>query len=395
MKNLFRPCPICDNLNGEILHTQLFSLPHHSPLPKKYDVVFCTECGFVFADTPVNQIIYNKYYTLLSKYEDLTISTGGGGYIYDYLRIELSTTNIQRILPNHTSTILDMGCANGGLLKSLKLLGYQNLLGIDPSISCNNHVNNLGIHCIQGDIFSETFIQLTQTFDCIILTHVLEHIFDLSVAIKNLSSKLNDNGILYIEVPDASRYSDYYMVPYYYIDCEHINHFDHYSLSNLITSKGFVQIETKNIEFSVNESNSYPAVYSIFQKSGFVNRAFQKSDSSKISFLDFIEQSKNNHENDHIINRLVESREPIIIWGAGQFTLRLLANSDLGKCNIQGFVDSDFTKQGKVLDGKSISNPDILKHNNSIILICSALHSNNIHQEIIKMGIANLVYIMK
>ena len=178
-----------------------------------------------------------------------------------------------------------MGCANGGLLKTLKLFGYQNIMGIDPSKACNKHVNNLGIPCIDGDIFSSLFELLSKTFDCIILTQALEHIYYLSMTIENLPSKLNENCILYIEVPDSSSYADYYMVPDYYIDCKHINHFDNNSLSNLITSKGFTQLEINNFEFKVNENNSYPAVYSIFKKTKQVNvEGLNKSDSSKISF---------------------------------------------------------------------------------------------------------------
>ena len=36
MKQLFRPCPICDSLNGEVLHKQLFLLPSNSILPNEY-----------------------------------------------------------------------------------------------------------------------------------------------------------------------------------------------------------------------------------------------------------------------------------------------------------------------------------------------------------------------
>ncbi len=394
MKHLFRPCPICNNLNGEILHKQLFILPSNSPLPDELDIISCNKCGFVFADTPANQKQYNEYYTLLSKYEELEIASGGGTESYDYMRLEKTTFTIQRILPNQSASILDMGCANGGLLNSLKKLGYQNIMGIDPSKACNNHVKNLGIHCIEGDIFSESFRDLSQTFDCIILTHVLEHIYDLSDAIMNLSLKLNKNGVLYIEVPDASRYADYYMVPYYYIDCEHINHFDFNSLSNLITSKGFTELETKNIEFKVNETNNYPAVYSIFKKTEFVEKVLEESSISKISILKFIEQSKNNNENNEIIKQLVDSKEPILIWGAGQFTLRLLANSELRNCNIHGFIDSDSNKQGKKIMNHTVFPPKYLDDKPISILICSALHHSDILKTINETSINRNIYIM-
>lgn len=396
MKHLFRPCPICNNQEGEILHKQVFTLPSNSPLPNEYEIVSCLNCGFVFADTSVDQTIYNNYYTLLSKYEDIEISSGGGIGSYDHLRLELTAATIHRILPDHSANILDMGCANGGLLYALKQLGYKNIMGIDPSKSCNNHVNNLGILCIEGDIFSASFSQLSKTFDCIILTHVLEHIYDLSTAIINLSSKLNENGILFVEVPDASRYSDYYIVPYYYIDCEHINHFDQNSISNLICSKGFTRLETRNIEFKVNDTNSYPAVYSIFQKTNqLISKVFNISDDAKESFLKFVEQSINNNENDKIIQKLVENQDPIIIWGVGQYTMRLLANSALSKCNIKGFIDSDSNKQGKKILNHHIFHPDFLENKNISVVICSALHYSEIIKRIEKMNAQIKVFIMK
>lgn len=79
MKQLSRLCPIFNNKQGEILHKQLFSLPSNSPLPNEYEVVSYQNCGFVFADTPANQIIYNEYYTHLSKYEELDIASGRNG----------------------------------------------------------------------------------------------------------------------------------------------------------------------------------------------------------------------------------------------------------------------------------------------------------------------------
>jgi hypothetical protein len=396
MKQLFRSCPICTNPKGKVLHKQLFSLPSNSPLPHELDIVFCSNCGFVFADTPVNQLVYNEYYTLLSKYEDIEISTGSGTDSFDLLRLEAAVNIIQRILPFKSAKILDMGCANGGLLKVLNNLGYQNVIGVDPSETCIKHIESCGIKCIKGDIFSQSFQDLSTTFDCIILTHVLEHIYDLNTAIENLSSKLNDNGVLYIEVPDASHYSDFFIVPYYYIDCEHINHFDKNSLSNLICSKGFTQIETQNINFKVNESTNYPAVYSVFKKTKqSIFTGICLSDHTQNSFLNFIRQSQTNNGNDKLIQLFVESQEPVYIWGAGQFTMRLLKNSALGECNIQGFIDSDSNKQGKKIKFQTIFPPSHLIQNNISVIICSALHHIDIEKTIKTINDKIKVFIMK
>jgi 2-polyprenyl-3-methyl-5-hydroxy-6-metoxy-1,4-benzoquinol methylase len=82
---------------------------------------------------------------------------------------------------------------------------------------------------------------LQESFGCAILTGVIEHIYDVQKAIKNISNLLKAGGILYLEAPDASRYIDYYIVPYYYFDSEHINHFDMHSLRNLLIANNQVR----------------------------------------------------------------------------------------------------------------------------------------------------------
>ena len=58
-KRALRPCPICENVEAGLLHTQKFILPEGHPLSAGYDVVCCRECGFVYADTSVTQEQYD------------------------------------------------------------------------------------------------------------------------------------------------------------------------------------------------------------------------------------------------------------------------------------------------------------------------------------------------
>ena len=67
---MLRNCAVCGGTEREILHTQEFYLPEGHPLGAGYDVVACEECGFVFADTMVNQAAYDLFYAKRSKYED-------------------------------------------------------------------------------------------------------------------------------------------------------------------------------------------------------------------------------------------------------------------------------------------------------------------------------------
>lgn len=392
---LIRKCPVCDYSKGEVLHHQSFALLENSPLPDNYNIVCCSNCGFVFADTPASQATYNNYYALLSKYEDLQTATGGGGNQYDMERLDATASVIHRFLPDKVARILDVGCANGGLLQSLRNLHYTNVMGSDPSISCSNHVQSLGIKCVVGDLFSNSFAEISEKFDCVILTHVLEHIRDLKKSIENISSKLKENGILYIEVPDASRYADFFTVPYYFIDCEHINHFESNSIGNLILSEKYELLETRNIEFKVGDTLQYPAVYSVFRKTTYHGiEKINFSALSKTSFEIFLDDSRKKNETEKLFRSLIETQEPVIIWGAGQYTLRLLANSGLAKCNLKGIIDSDSNKQGRMIAGMIINKPDSLKEASSNVVICSALHANEIRQTVSSLNSSLNTYIV-
>jgi 2-polyprenyl-3-methyl-5-hydroxy-6-metoxy-1,4-benzoquinol methylase len=227
-KNTLRHCPICGEEKGEILHTQNFVLPDGHPLAEGYDVVCCDRCGFVYADTTVSQKDYDIFYAKLSKYEDNKTSTGGADSPYDAQRLRKTAECIAEFLPDKNLRILDIGCANGGLLGYLKELGYPNLCGIDPSSACVENIQrNYGIEASIGSLF-----QLPQNigkFDVIILSHVLEHIQDIQSAIRSIEQLLNLEGYVYIEVPNASEYIHHLYAPLQDFNTEHINHFsEHY-----------------------------------------------------------------------------------------------------------------------------------------------------------------------
>jgi ubiquinone/menaquinone biosynthesis C-methylase UbiE len=394
-KPLLRCCPICSNDEGEVLHTQSFSLPNEHPLPESYDVVVCSKCGFAFADSSGHQKDYDLFYKDFSKYEYSKME--GEGLINDNKKLERTADDISSFIEDKSANILDVGCAEGDLLLKLKNRGYNNLNGLDPSSSCISYINNEHkIDAHVGGLFENlTSVFNKKEFDFVILTHVFEHIYDLSTAIQNIYSVLKDDGILYLEVPDASRYLEYYIVPFYYFDIEHINHFDEHSLTNLTSMNGFERISIEKKEFNVSEQNLYPAVYGLFRK-------VDKKNSLKIcpnfgckkQIKEYIKKSQKSNVFPEI-DSLVDSNEEIVVWGAGSYTTRLLENTQLDKCNIIAFVDSDFNKHGSKIKNIKIYPPSIIKKCSKLIVISSAIYSNDITKQIKKMGLKNDIIIIK
>ena len=121
---LWRPCPVCSNNTVEILHTQKFVIPEGYPLPEVYDVVCCMKCGFVYANTSARQKDYDFYYQNFSNYEDPIISTGSGNVSWDKDRCEAVASEVSRFTPDRNSSIIDIGCGNGGILYALKHMVY-------------------------------------------------------------------------------------------------------------------------------------------------------------------------------------------------------------------------------------------------------------------------------
>jgi SAM-dependent methyltransferase len=393
MKSVVRKCPVCASKRGDILHTQKFILPERYPLPNSYDIVECEHCGFVYADTSASQKDYDHYYEEFSKYEDKVTASGGGDKHYDAQRLERTASDIEKVISNKSATILDVGCGNGGLLLALKRKGYNNLFGLDPSATCVTNVKELGIHAVKGGIFSS---KLNQQFDFIILSHVLEHVYDLQEAMENVNSWLKVGGILYIEVPDAQRYADQYIVPYYYFDIEHINHFDEQSINNLISSHDLILINSNAKEFPVSDSIVYPAFYAFCRKIDY-RKAAEKMIISKSnvkeSVVRYIALSRTNDKWPEL-QELSESQEGIIVWGAGSYTQRLLENSFLGQCNIIAFIDRDSKKQGLLLKNTRVHSPDFLKGHQEPIVVCAALFSDEIVGEIHEMGLQNRIIVL-
>ncbi len=387
---LTRNCPICSQSHGTLLHTMQFGKYDHEYLPELYNLVFCETCGFVFADTSAKEKDYDQYYEKASKYQDDNVSIGGTSLKWDQKRWSETIEIVTRVGIKTNDTILDIGCAQGGSLVNFKNAGFTNLSGLDLSASCVNKVNQLGFKGYFGSLqYLEDSSIIGSRFSLVILSHVLEHILNINQSINNLNKVLKDDGLVYIEVPDASRYSDYYSVPFHFYDQEHINHFTEKSLDFLMQLHGYNLILTGKKELQASEQNKVPAFSSIYKKSSKkgINERI-KDDESMKSHLYYIELSKQN-SNWPLLENLVSTQEEVIIWGAGSYTLRLLANSPLSKLNIIAFIDNDEVKQKSKLNNIEIKPKNYLKNHSQRIIICSAYKTKEILEEINALEIQN------
>jgi SAM-dependent methyltransferase len=364
-------------------------------LPDMYDLVSCERCGFVFADTPATQKMYDTFYAEQSKYEDASVSSGGYASSWDRERFDVVVNYLEKFVARNAA-ILDIGCANGGLLLALRDAGFTSLMGLDPSGQCVENVRSAGLEASQGGLFTQHLgLGRSPGLDCILLSHVLEHVCNLSSAICWVRSQLAQDGFVYVEVPDASRYAEYYKIPYYYFDCEHINHFDPVSVQNLFCSSGFALCDMRQRDIPTSAEDRYPVIAALFrQLSVTTNGAPAVARDALGSIASYLARSAED-EVFATIGRLADRKDALMVWGAGQYAVRLLSTSRLGECTIVSFIDKDRRKQGMTLGSIPVQSPEALRGHRGPIVVCSALHSAEIAAEIRTMGFDNEIVVLK
>lgn len=372
---LKRTCPICDCEDGNKLYGIDFAKSKSEFIPEHYDIVYCSNCGFIFSDTKWTQKDYDKYYSTTQKYLYMYSDKHGGVSEEEAKKYNKQIDRIEKYV-NKDANILEIGCGKGGLLMNLKKRGFNNLCGLDVSSFHKNILIENNIDYISSSFFD--IHKIDKKFDCIISSQVIEHIYDLKSLVNNIYNILNDNGIIYIDVPNSSEYSSHFIKPFHYFDIEHINHFDINSISNL-----FIKFEMLNNGWyseQIIDDKRYPTLYSIFRKS-INNKQINKDYSNIKNINEYINISKEK-ENYKI--------GTYFLWGFGAYLRRLLLDDRyFNGINIAGIIDRNKSLSGlKIKNYKNeeleIFTPEILENNiDANIIITSVLYSKQIKQELL------------
>jgi SAM-dependent methyltransferase len=408
-----------------VLHRQRF---RDGPLGDGYDVVVCRHCGAGFAEGIPSQEELDRYYAGQSKYT--YAHAEGAESPYDFKRFETIADQLIPFLPSRKARILDVGCATGGLLSVFKQRGFRSVLGVDPSLACAQVAQRL--HGVE--VRSATLVQLAgwqECFDLILLVGVLEHLRDVQPAVRTVAGRLKAGGLLYCAQPDVTAFADCVNAPYQQFSVEHVNFFSEASLNRLMTACGLAPRQTWRWMMEWREGVTDSVVSGIYAvppsaevpgsksqvsrirplptavpqigssvpsaevpgSKSQVPRSHPSSPSSALKSSVFHIESEQaaacDRETESALERylaqcgqedlklttaieqLVSSREPVLVWGAGTLTRRLLASTRLAEANIVAFVDSNPGIQGHRLAGRDTISPAQIAGRRETIVVCS------------------------
>ena len=386
---MVRACPVCGGAPARVLFRQEFAAVESATPVTGYDVVTCSDCGCGYADGIPDQRAFDRYYREMSKYE--YHQRDGAESEFDKRRLALIADIIAPHVPHAGARILDIGCATGRLLANLRERGFPNVCGLDPSPACAIAADRLyGI-----PVRTMTLAELgaaDERFDVAILVGVLEHLCDLDEAFLHLRAILTPGALLYVEVPDATAFADWPNAPFQDFSTEHINFFAPTSLDNLMARRGFSRVfaEQNHREQSHRTvMSNISAVYRLEASGARLTVTFDHESGRGLER--YIAQSREQDERLHaVIDRIVDRRRPILVWGVGTHTTRLLATSRLAEANIVAFIESNARYHGKELRGRPIIAPGQLAAYAEPVLIGSRVFQHEIaHQLRDELGCEN------
>lgn len=283
------PCPWQPGNQGEasFLKSSMTHLCRWEPLGKfpaaegeeLWPLCKCSECGLVrLGRIPAVHRAYPSEYYGKKEKKFLTF--------FEYLShqppvlLKDAERLAQRLAvkDGQTPRVLDVGCGRGYLLSRLAHAGFR-CAGIDiPGSPIPNHANGMDIRI--GDALNLPWPD--QSFDLLVMNHVLEHVMDPWIACREASRVLRKGGILYLGVPNFGSFqSKLFGSTWFPLEIpRHLFHFTPTTLLAVVSSVGFFARRT--------------STWSLTQGTfGFIQSALNRIDPQyKNAFLDLIKGQK-------------------------------------------------------------------------------------------------------
>jgi SAM-dependent methyltransferase len=365
-----RPCPVCASAAVQLLMAQRFTVPSRGGVHGGYDVVLCKRCGFAFAGSTPSQQFFEWYYDSLARKDEML--DPARGFMENKETIVRNSQTADFLAPNLAkgARVLDIGCYTGYLLRQLaaRVPGLI-LTGLDPSQFAADVAQRFhGLDVRVGNVFGA---QDLGEYDCVIASHVVEHLVEVQPFLQSVRQLLTPGGIFFIEVPDAAGFSADPQTsgsraePYFEYNFEHINYFTQTSLRNLLVMNGF---EVVRLEARVS---TLPVLAAVCRAH---NLPFAAE--SVAALQRYNEESARRHAKVAIrISAALAAHAQIAVWGAGAHTQRLLASGVLPAERVEFFIDANPALSEALLGGRPVHSPEALETAAPMAVLISSFRS--------------------
>ncbi len=373
-----RFCPACTQPMQAIC-----DFPYHdfdgSLFSRSGAILHCAHCGLGAVASGLTDDIISDYYAEDCLYSAMSGVGVGGGSPEDLARYaryaQLLEPYISEIAAG--SGFVDVGCSRGGLLVDLKsrFPGLP-LMGIDVDTQSLAALEGTGIASRAGSALSIPLPDRSQQM--LAYFHVFEHILDTDRVLAEATRVLKDDGLLMIEVPDASSYG----APATRVGTmfwlglkEHVYHFTAPALTLMLARHGLSVLEVVHSQVPMRGATAYPSLILIARRDG--GTAHPTLDTSVRDALPqhVAAEHQSLARQVSALDAFIADRKEIAIWGIGLEFLNLWAHngSRLKKDRTVRLLDSSPAKQKRRVDGTPVEAPSAGRDGEA--LICCSYQS--------------------
>lgn len=212
----------------------------------------CNSCGHVFTLFTISPVErYQK--------NDYSYDSSNSIVSIEHFK-EFASTVVDAMNLNIDSLIVDIGSNVGTLLGQFKALGYQNVLGVEPSKNISLIAESLGIRTI-CDFFSEEVVKKLQDFGKVKLllsSNVVNHADDLNGLLDVVKKVLDKDGLFIFEVPylmDLIKNTAFDTIYH-----EHVHYYGMKSLNTAFLKAGLYIYKVEKIDYMCGSLRVYARV---------------------------------------------------------------------------------------------------------------------------------------
>jgi 2-polyprenyl-3-methyl-5-hydroxy-6-metoxy-1,4-benzoquinol methylase len=186
-------CPICNRRNSTVLYgaklpAQFDETAPPPPYSAHYQINRCVNCGLTYSSPVMDERGVSRLYQDSS---ETNVSPG------EEDNVRRTMALYYRLAAPHLSgreRMLDIGCDMGFMLEAAKGDGFKELHGIEPVPAARSVAET-----IEGSLVTDKFFEQTNYpadyFDLITLIHVLDHLYDPRVVLRQALKNLRPEGL--------------------------------------------------------------------------------------------------------------------------------------------------------------------------------------------------------
>jgi len=272
-------CPYCASSNRALEYGDAQDWAFHNA-PGKWSYWGCRDCDALYlSPRPTVESIgraYSAYYThdralksfwqhfknrlkILYYSHALGVSLHPRFCLPKYLEWILSPLKAMIVMPFGLRNLarlpkgklVDVGCGNGEMLQFAIQMGWDGFgLELDPQAILASRKNGLTV--LEGGF--EKLDSYPSLFDCIICSHVLEHVHDPLAALEKMKCALKPGGVLLLSCPNArSRANQYFGVHWRGLEAPR-----HIAIPSAHFLRGF--LEKSGFQVEQNVFNGFPTI---------------------------------------------------------------------------------------------------------------------------------------